>query len=248
MSVVFWSALDDDSVLTFLSFLSWLTSVVGWLVYLTLKCLSSFLHLLVNPRNCLPLKDGATNFKLPNNAAQDQAARTLLLLINAVVIASPPFGTVRLQFVRLPRHDEAMVQPASRSDYVRQLASSVRARYNRMRMPHQASASRSHSTSSADRSSSALFNFPPRQEGARFNAMNGVNILNLLPIPCRSSKESLIGALSAISSLAGMVLLTCSVSDCFTRQNDRSFLATIWFSCIVHNVCSRRKIPVARCS
>ena len=35
--------------------------------------------------------------KLPNNAAQDQAARTLLLLINAVVIASPPFGTVRPQ-------------------------------------------------------------------------------------------------------------------------------------------------------
>ena len=54
--------------------------------------------------------------KLPHNAAQDQAARTLLLLINAVVIASPPFGTVRPQFVRLPRHDEAMIQPASRSD------------------------------------------------------------------------------------------------------------------------------------
>ena len=79
-----------------------------------------------------------------------------------------------------------------------------------------------------------------------FSTTNGVNILNLLPIPCKSSKESLIGALSTISSLAGMVLLTCSVSDCFTRQNDRSFLATIWFSCIVHNVCSRRKIQVAR--
>ena len=151
--------------------LIWLTSVVSWLVYLTLKCLSSFLHLLVNPRNCLPLKDGATNFKLPNNAAQDQAARTLLLLINAVVIASPRFGTVRPQFVRLPRHDEAMIQPASRSDYVRQLASSVRARYSRMRTPHQASASQSHSVSSANRSSSALFNFPPPQEEARFGTI-----------------------------------------------------------------------------
>ena len=41
----------------FLSFLIWLTSVVSWLVYLTLN------HLLVNPRNCLPLKDGATNLR-----------------------------------------------------------------------------------------------------------------------------------------------------------------------------------------
>jgi len=72
--------------------------------------------------------------KLPNAAALGEAARTLMLLINAVVIESPPLGTVRPQFVRLPRHDEAMVQRASRSDYVRQLASSVRAQYNRMRI------------------------------------------------------------------------------------------------------------------
>ena len=96
--------------------------------------------------------------KLPNNVAQDQAARTL-------------FSTVRPQFVRLPRHDEAMVQPASRSDYVRQLASSVRARYDRMRPLHQASALQSHSISSANRSSSALFNFPLPQEGAQFGTI-----------------------------------------------------------------------------
>ena len=34
--------------------------------------------------------------KLPSVAALDQAARTLMLSINAVVIESPPFGTVRL--------------------------------------------------------------------------------------------------------------------------------------------------------
>ena len=96
--------------------------------------------------------------KLPNNVAQDRAARTL-------------FSTVRPQFVRLPRHDEAMVQPASRSDYVRQLASSVRARYDRMRPLHQASALQSHSISSANRSSSALFNFPLPQEGAQFGTI-----------------------------------------------------------------------------
>ena len=60
-----------------------------------------------------------------------------------------------------------------------------------------------------------------------FNTMNGVNTLNLLPIPCRNSKESLIGALSTISSLAEMVLLTCNVSGCFTRLNDRSSLAQL---------------------
>ena len=165
MSGVFWSAPNGNLVLAFLLFLIWLTSVVSWLVYLTPP-----------PRQPQKLSsaEGWSNkfkSKLPNNAAQDQAVLTLLLSINAVVIASPPFGTVRPQFVRRPRHDEAMVQLASRSDYVRQLASSVRARYNRMRMPHPAGASRSHSTSSADRSSSALFNFPSPQEGARFGTI-----------------------------------------------------------------------------
>ena len=41
--------------------------------------------------------------KLPNTAAQDQAARTLLLLISAVVTATPSFSTVRPNFVRLTR-------------------------------------------------------------------------------------------------------------------------------------------------
>ena len=109
--------------------------------------------------------------KLPDTAAQDQAARTLLLLISTVVTVSPPFSTVRIQFVRLPRHDEAMVQPASSSDYVRQLASSVRARYIRMRPTHHVSALQLNSSSTANRSSSALFNFPPPQEGARFGTI-----------------------------------------------------------------------------
>ena len=109
--------------------------------------------------------------KLPDTAAQDQAARTLSLLISTVVTVSPPFSTVRPQFVRLPRHDEAMVQPASSSDYVRQLASSVRVRYIRMRPTHHVSALQLNSSSTANRSSSALFNFPPPQEGARFGTI-----------------------------------------------------------------------------
>lgn len=121
ISGVFWEAPDADLVQTFSSSPIQLTSSTSWRVCSTLKCLFSFLHLLVKS-------------KLPNIAALGQAARTLMLSINAVVIESPPLGTVRPQFVRLPRHNEAMVQRACRSDYVRQLASSVRAQYNRMRI------------------------------------------------------------------------------------------------------------------
>jgi len=106
--------------------------------------------------------------KLSDVAALEQAARTLMLSINAVVVQSPPFGTIRSQFVRLPRHDDAMVHRASRADYVRQLASSVRAQYNRMHIPALTSAFQSQSSSSTNRTSSALFTFPPPQQGTRF--------------------------------------------------------------------------------
>ena len=106
--------------------------------------------------------------KLSDIAAMDQAARTLMLSINAVVVQSPPFGTIRPQFVRLPRHDDAMVHRASSSDYVRQLASSVRAQYTRMRTLALTSALQSQSSSSTNRTSSAVYNFPPPQQGARF--------------------------------------------------------------------------------
>ena len=59
----------------------------------------------------------------------------------------------------------------SSSDYVRQLASSVRARYIRMRPSHHVSELQLTSFSTANRSSSALFNFPPPQEGARFGTI-----------------------------------------------------------------------------
>jgi hypothetical protein len=104
--------------------------------------------------------------KLPNDATIDQTARTLKLSISAVVLESPPFGTVRPQFVRSPRHDVAMVQRANSSDHVRHLATAVRAQYNLMRQSLQTSTSRSHATSSVGQSSSALFNFPPPQQGA----------------------------------------------------------------------------------
>ena len=133
--------------------------------------------------------------KLPNTVAQDQAARTLLLLIRTVVIASPPFSTVRPQFVHLPRHDEAMVQPASSSDYVRQLASFVcvnpitSAHCNRIPPQQQIDRRQHYSIFHCHRKGHGLVQSP-------LNMMNGVNTLNPLPIPCRSSNESLIVALS----------------------------------------------------
>jgi len=136
---------------------------------------NSKMSILISPPPRQPAKlssvEGWSNkfkSKLSDIAAIDQAARTLMLSINAIVVQSPPFGTVRPQFVRLPRRDDAMVRRASSSDYVRQLASSVRAQYTRMRTPALASALHSQSSSSASRASSAAFNFPPPQQGARF--------------------------------------------------------------------------------
>ena len=136
---------------------------------------NSKMSILISPPPRQPAKlssaEGWSNkfkSKLSDIAAIDQAARTLTLSINAIVVQSPPFGTVRPQFVRLPRRDDAMVNRASSSDYVRQLASSVRAQYTRMRTHALASALPSQSSSAANRTSSAAFNFPPPQQGARF--------------------------------------------------------------------------------
>ena len=85
------------------------------------------------------------------DAAKDQAQRTLRLAINSIVVDMPLL---------------------TRSDYIWQLALSVRAHYNRLRTLNQSSASAAHFTTSATRSSAALFTFPPPQEGARFGTIN----------------------------------------------------------------------------
>ena len=100
--------------------------------------------------------------KLKTVIAKEQAQRTLQISISSVVVDCPLLGTVRPHFVRLSRRDGAMVHPAEPSDYVRQLASSVRAQYNRMRVPLQTSASRHDPASAADQSSSALVNIHAR--------------------------------------------------------------------------------------
>jgi hypothetical protein len=96
--------------------------------------------------------------KLKTDAAKEQAHETLKISINSEIVDFPLFGTVRPHFVRLSRRDRAMLHPAEPSDYVRQLASSVRAQYNRMRVPLRTTASRHEPVSATGQSSSALVN------------------------------------------------------------------------------------------
>jgi hypothetical protein len=111
--------------------------------------------------------------KLPNDAAINQTARTLTLSISAVVLDSPPFGTVRPQFVRPPRHDAAIIQRASTSDHVPYLTTTVRAQYNLMRQSLQSNASRSPATSLAGQTSSMLAGqTSPPQQRARFGSIS----------------------------------------------------------------------------
>jgi hypothetical protein len=206
------------------------------------------------PRKLSSAEGWSSKFKskLPNAAAIAQTARTLMLSISAVVIESPPFGTVSPQFVRLPRHDGAMVQHASSlimcDNSLKPYEHSSIVCVGPFRLAHHDRTLPRQRVNRHQRYS--IFHHFNKEHDlvqSTFNMMNGVNILSPLPIPCGSSKESLIGTLSAVCNLAGMVLLTYSVFDYFTRRTDRSFLVIIWFSCIVHMVCSRRKIQVALC-
>jgi len=112
--------------------------------------------------------------KLKTDNAKEQAQRTLQISINSVVEEFPLFGTVRPHFVRLPRRDEAIVHPAEPADYVRQLASSVRAQYNRMRVPLQTSTSRHDPAATANQSSSTSVNLPPPPQQARFGQITAL--------------------------------------------------------------------------
>jgi hypothetical protein len=111
--------------------------------------------------------------KLPTDDRKDQAAHSLTLSVGAAVLDPTPFDTLRPQFASLPLHDGAMVEPAGRSDYVRQLALSVKVCYNRIRSPVQTSMPGPITTSNPAQSSAALFNFsPPERATARFGPIN----------------------------------------------------------------------------
>jgi len=66
------------------------------------------------------------NGKLSTTDRIQQAVRTLVAQLSAVVVNPSPFNTLRPQFVQLTVHDVAMLEPASAADHVRQLAISVK--------------------------------------------------------------------------------------------------------------------------
>jgi len=93
--------------------------------------------------------------KLPTAEETDVVARTLALTLGASVVVPPPFEKMQPQFLRLSRHDVAMMQKADRSDHVRKLALSVKECYDRQYVPTQASAPGSLPNSSNNRPSTA---------------------------------------------------------------------------------------------
>jgi hypothetical protein len=135
--------------------------------------------------------------KLPDDAVIDQTARTLRLSISAVVLESPPFGTVRPQFVRPPRHDEAMVQHASSSDPLYELSTILCVGPFRL-AHHDRTLPRQRDIRLQRYSIFHHLNKEHDSVQSTLNMMNGVNILSPLPILCGSNKESLIGTLSAV--------------------------------------------------
>ena len=75
------------------------------------------------------------NSKLPTDIRIQQAARSLVAQLNAVVVNPIPFNTLRPQFVQPPAHDAAMLEPAIAGDHVRHLARSVKLCYTRQNAP-----------------------------------------------------------------------------------------------------------------
>jgi len=73
--------------------------------------------------------------KLPTDIRVQQAVRSLVAQLNAVVLDPVPFHTLRPQFVQPPTHDAAILEPAIASDHVRHLARSVKLCYTRQNAP-----------------------------------------------------------------------------------------------------------------
>jgi hypothetical protein len=79
--------------------------------------------------------DNNFNSKLPTAERIQQAARTLVAQLSAVVVSPIPFNTLRPQFVQLSAHDDAMLEPATAEDHVRRLAVAVKLCYTRQNAP-----------------------------------------------------------------------------------------------------------------
>jgi hypothetical protein len=109
------------------------------------------------------------NGKLPTADRIQQAARTLVAQLSAVVVKPTPFNTLRPQFVKITVHDAAMLEPAIVDDHVRHLAISVK-----LLLSSAPTAEREElGTSAVVTSGQASFNFPtPRQTTAMFGPIN----------------------------------------------------------------------------
>jgi hypothetical protein len=201
--------------------------------------------------------------KLKTDTAKEQAQRTLKVSTSSVVMDYPLFGTVRPQFARLPRRDGAMVHPAEPSDYVRQLASSVRAQYNRMRIPLQASASRHDLASSANSSSSALVNVSSSPQHARFGqiAVQGARFGPITveydewtdyiePVAFSVQEQQRITNWSTLRSLKfsgnGLAYMQCL--QLFHTADRPISLGDNMVFFTVHSACSHRRLLVELCS
>jgi hypothetical protein len=109
------------------------------------------------------------NGKLPTADRIQQAARTLVAQLSAVVVNPTPFNTLRPQFVQLTVHDAAMLEPAIADDHVRRLAISVKLLLSSGRT----AAREEIGTLAVVPSGQASFNFPaPRQTTAMFGPIN----------------------------------------------------------------------------
>jgi len=109
------------------------------------------------------------NGTLPTADRIQQAARTLVAQLFAVVVNPTPLNTLCPQFVQPTVHDAAMLEPAFADDHVRQLALSVK-----LLASFGPTASREEiGTLPVIPSAQASFNFPPpRQTTAMFGPIN----------------------------------------------------------------------------
>ena len=116
----------------------WFCDVVTKLAHL----INSKMHVLLcsSPRHPPRLISGdrwTRNFhsKLPTAERIQQAARTLVAQVSAVVVIPIPFNTLRPQFVQPSAHDAAMLEPVTAEDHVRRLSISVKLCYTRQNAP-----------------------------------------------------------------------------------------------------------------
>ena len=142
--------------------------------------INSKMHVLLcsSPRHPPRLISGdrwTRNFhsKLPTAERIQQAARTRVAQVSAVVVIPIPFNTLRPQFVQPSAHDAAMLEPVTAEDHVRRLSISVKLCYTRQNAPVLPSvpitSREGTGTLAVLPSTQASFRFPPpRQTEAMF--------------------------------------------------------------------------------